>query len=203
MCQAGLLSCGPPKDCNGRQALQGRQGYAAARLVLNGQLPALGRRPLGPAQSFSRALCLAFLAAPAASRLHPVFHRFLSHTCLSSTSIPAFPSPNTLGLSLSQLHLSPPPIPLLSFYILSSSHLVTSMSLLLLPISPSSSAPLIVFPHFFPLLLSVSSHPLSPPLHFSLSTRPRFGSLCDLHSSFLSCSLHRNLLRGGRSGDRK
>lgn len=45
VCQAGILGWGLPKDCKGRQVLEARQGNAAARPVLNGQLPALGRRP--------------------------------------------------------------------------------------------------------------------------------------------------------------
>lgn len=45
VCQAGILGWGLPKDCKGRQALDRRKGNAAARPVLNGQLPALGRRP--------------------------------------------------------------------------------------------------------------------------------------------------------------
>lgn len=174
-----------------RQA-QGRRS-AAAGPVLNGQLPALGHRasqgqPLSlPLSPFGFAHCSGPLRSPSCFQWLLVSH--LSplhlHPCFSQPQFPGILPPCFICLpprpsfSVSSILLSPH-LPLLSFPI--------SLCALVSPYRPppqSGSLPIL-------------------PLHTLPSYSALFWlSLCDLHSSFLSCSFHRNLQQGGGGRDRK
>lgn len=147
--QAGLLGCGPPKDCEGRQALQGRRG-PSARLVLNGQLLALGRRPQGSAQLLPLAVLQSGFSHCSCPTPPPSsFPWLLVSQLFQFHLIPCFFSQPQLTA-----YLSPLPIPLVTFSILSYLLTYHSMSPCLSP-----SCPILLCPSLPPQF----SLPFSPP----------------------------------------
>lgn len=151
-----------------------------------------------PSLTLTLCPCLASLTAPALSSPSSFLWLLVSHLSLlhlnACFSQPQFPGtlPSLLCLSPPSAHPSRAPLHSVS------SQPAPSLSPFL-PLTPSlSSAPLILSPFLldlglFPFRLSL---PTSPSLPFYSASF--WLLLCDLHSSFLSCSFHRNLQQGGR-----